>query len=86
MAVESLKQGTNLQLFTCNGQPNQEFELMSSSRIRNPFTNLCLDIMAPCRDHLRSPCERASVAELKGKANIQLFPCHTDNTGVRSNS
>jgi len=85
MPVESLKKGTNLQLYRCNGKPNQEFELLANSRIRNPFTDLCIDIMAPCKDHFRTPCERLPVSELEGQANIQLYTCHEDK-GVLSNS
>lgn len=85
MPVDALKAGTNLQLFACNGKSNQEFEMMANGRMRNPYTDLCLDIMAPCKDHFRNPCERESVSELKKQANIQLYTCHTD-TGVLSNS
>merc|ERR1719384_516998 len=85
-APESLKQGTNLQLFKCNGKRNQEFELLSNGRLRNPLTGLCLDIMAPCKDHLRIPCERVAVSELKKEANIQLYSCHRDDLTVLSNS
>jgi len=86
MTPESLTKGTNLQLFECNGKKNQEFELISSGRIRNPLTGLCIDIMAPCKDHFREPCERVSVTELKKEANIQLYTCHKDDTTVLSNS
>jgi hypothetical protein len=83
--ADDLKKGTNLQLFHCNGKKNQEFEFLSNGRIRNPLTDLCIDILAPCKDHYRTPCERVSVSELKGKANIQLYTCHEDS-GVLSNS
>lgn len=85
-SLESLTKGTNLQLFTCTGGINQDFELLSDGRIRNPLTGLCMDILAPCKDHFRTPCERAPVDELKHKANIQLFTCHQDDSGVLSNS
>merc|ERR1719433_1484282 len=85
MSPESLTKGTNLQLFECNGKKNQEFELISSGRIRNPLTGLCIDIMAPCKDHFRTPCERVSVEDLGAKANIQLYTCHEDE-GQLSNS
>merc|ERR1740121_44304 len=76
--AETLESSANLQLYTCNGKPNQDFELTTSGRIRNPKTGLCLDIVAPCKDHWRSPCERVAVSELKKEANIQLYKCHED--------
>jgi len=85
MAFEDLKAGTNLQLFRCNGHSNQEFEFLANGRIRNPLSDLCIDIAAPCKDHYREPCERVPVTELKGSANIQLFICHEDS-GILSNS
>jgi len=85
VGFEHLKKGTNLQLFKCHGKKNQEFELTTNGRIRNPLTDLCLDIMAPCKDHMRTPCERVAVTELKEKANVQLYTCHED-AGVLSNS
>jgi len=83
--LDSLKKGTNLQLFECNGKKNQDFELTTSGRLRNPLRDLCLDIMAPCTDHFRTPCERVAVADLEKQANIQLYTCHEDE-GVLSNS
>jgi hypothetical protein len=83
--AKDLQKGTNLQLYHCNGEMNQEFEFLSNSRLRNPLTNLCIDILAPCKDHFRTPCERVGVTELKGHANIQLYTCHEDS-GVLSNS
>merc|ERR1740129_2279660 len=83
--VASLGEGSNLQLLECNGEENQQFELLAAGRLRNPLTGLCVDILAPCKDHLRHPCQRVSDAELEGKANIQLWTCHQDS-GVLSNS
>jgi len=83
--LDTLKKGTNLQLYECNDKKNQEFELTSSGRLRNPLTDLCLDIVAPCKDRFRTPCERVAVADLKQEANIQLYTCHEDE-GVLSNS
>merc|ERR1719491_2543041 len=85
MPPASLKEGTNLQLFPCNKASNQEFELTNSGRIMNPLTGLCLDIVAPCKDHFRTPCERVPVTELQKEANIQLYTCHEDE-GQLSNS
>jgi len=82
---KDMTKGINLQLLRCTGKENQEFEFTKSGRIRNSLTGVCLDIAAPCKDHLRSPCERVPVTQLKAQAKIHLFACHKD-TGVLSNS
>jgi hypothetical protein len=85
VATGSLKKGSHLQLYRCNGEKSQEFEFMSNGRLRNQATDLCIDIRAPCKDHFRTPCERVPVTEIKHKAKLQLYTCHTD-IGVLSNS
>lgn len=82
---KDMTKGVELQLLPCSGEESQEFEFLKSGRIRNSLTGLCLDIAAPCEDHLRTPCERLPVTQLKAQANIQLYICHED-TGVLSNS
>merc|ERR1740139_2190602 len=80
-----LQEGTQLQLFTCNGKPNQDFELTSnrSGRVRNPFTGLCLEIVVPCRDHEKTPpCKRLHISELGGVATVQISTCHNDSNAV----
>lgn len=76
--VNSLREGANLQMFQCHGKANQQFELLSSGRLRNPVTGLCLDIQAPCKDARGEECERAAVGEIVDQANIQLWHCHSD--------
>lgn len=83
--VVDLRKGTNLQLFRCNGEDNQQFELLGSGKLWNSLTSLCLDILAPCKDHLRHPCQRVSVGELQESANVQLWTCQKD-ASILSNS
>jgi len=86
---EELEKGINIQTWKCHGEKNQEFEF-ANGRIRNPVTNLCLDIKADCKDGSDTPkCDRESVEDIKKKdsANLQLWTCREDTAeGFKSKS
>lgn len=86
---EKLEKGTNLQTYACHFEDNQEWELLDNGRLRNPITELCIDIKAPCKDEDKKDdpkCERVAVGDLKDKANIQMWECHDDPVDVDKRS
>jgi len=83
---ESLTKGANLQLWDCQNDANQNFEIVGG-RLRNTLTGLCLDIKSMCLDGSDTAgCERQSVSNLTVDANVQLWTCRSDDAAGRNSS